>query len=301
MLHLMRMREVKTMDKSKNSLKKDIYMLFWVTLSATIQAISLTSFSMPQKLYPSGFSGISRIICDLSLDFLNINLPFGVVYVLLNIVPTIVVFNSIGKRFTIFSIVQYLLVSIFSGIFPPIINVSDKILLSVFGGIINGIGVGIALSHNTSSGGVDFVAIYVSNKFHRSIWNYVMYGNIFILTIAGLIYGWEKALYSIILQFCSTQMVQKMHKRYTMKTMTIITSKADEVVTNVLKNTRHGITEIKAEGAFLHQDKTMLYTVVNSFQTKDVIHSVLEVDSKAFINIQDTERVIGNYYQKPLD
>lgn len=281
--------------------KKDIIMLFWVCLSATIQAISLTSFSMPQKLYPAGFSGISRIICDLTQDFIHITIPFGVVYILLNIIPTVVVFKTIGRRFTIFSIIQYGLVSIFSGIFKPIISVSDPILLSLFGGIINGIGVGLALSHNASSGGVDFIAIFVSNRFHRSIWNYVMYGNIFVLSIAGLIYGWDRALYSIILQFCSTQVVQRLHNRYTMKTLTIITDKPDEVVASVLRRTRHGITEVNAEGAYLHQKKTMLYSVVNSFQTREVIQSVLEADEHAFINIQTTERIIGNFYQKPLD
>ena len=281
--------------------KKDLYMLFWVTLSAAIQATSLTSFSMPQKLYPAGFSGISRIICDLSLDFLNFNIPFGVVYVLLNIVPTIVVFRAIGRRFTIFSIVQYGLVSVFSALFPPLLSVSDPILLSVFGGLINGFGVGLALAHDASSGGVDFISIYISNRYHLSIWNYVMYGNIAVLAIAGLIYGWDRALYSIILQFCSTQVVKKLHKRYTMDTLTIITSKPDEVVSSILKNTRHGITELSAKGAYLHQDETMLYTVVNSFQTREVIRSVLAADEKAFINIQNTQRVIGNYYQKPLD
>ena len=289
------------MNNNLENLKKDLVMLFWVNVSAAIQAISLTSFSMPQKLYPSGFSGISRIICDLSADFLNITIPFGVVYILLNLFPTIVVFKTIGRRFTIFSIVQYALVSLFSATFPQLISVSDPILLAVFGGIINGVGVGIALSHNASSGGVDFIAIYVSNRYHQSIWTYVMYGNFVVLAIAGVIYGWDIALYSIILQFCSTQVVKRMHKRYTMETLTIITNKPDEVVDSVLKNTRHGITEIKAEGAFLHQDKTVLYTVVNSFQTRDVINSVLASDAKAFINIQKTERVIGNYYQKPLD
>lgn len=282
-------------------LKKDAQLLFWTTLSAILNAVSLTSFSMQAKLYPGGFSGISRILVDLCADFFNLNVPFGLFYLGLNILPTIMVFRYIGKRFTIYSVIQFTLVSFLTGYFKPIIQVDDLLLLSIFGGITNGFAIGLALQHNASSGGTDFIAIYVSHHFHRPIWNYVMACNAFILCIAGLIYGWERALYSIILQFCSTQVVSRMHNRYRMQTLTVITKYKDEVIQSVLKGTRHGITEIEGKGAYSHSDVTMLYTVVNSFQTGEVVDSILKADPKAFINIQDTKSVVGNYYQKPLD
>ena len=92
-----------------------------------------------------------------------------------------------------------------------------------------------------------------------------------------------------------------MHKRYTSQTITIITAYPTEVSNNIFSTIRHGITEIKALGAYKKEDTTMLYTVINWYQTNDVIKAILDADPKAFINIQDTKVVIGNYYQKPLD
>ncbi len=288
------------MDKSK-CLKKDVITFFLMMLSAFVYSIAITSFSNVGGLYPGGFSGISRIIVDVFSRFFNIHIPFGLLYFVLNLFPTILVFRYIGKRFTIFSVIQYVFVSIFTMILKPILVVDDPLLIAVFGGLLGGVGIGLALHNNASSGGTDFIAIYVSNRYNRSVWNYVMLANALILCIAGVLFGWEKALYSIIYQFVSTQVVERLHERYKMETLTIITKHPDEVSQKVLSGTRHGITEIKAEGVYSHKDTTMLYMVINTFQKRQVVKAVLSVDPAAFINIQTTTAVIGNYYQQPLD
>lgn len=284
-----------------NKIKKDIKMTFWVTISAFVYAIAITSFAEVGGIYPSGFGGISRIVSDLLARYLNISIPFGVLYLLLNIIPTLLAFKYIGKYFTIFSILQYALSSFFTGILPPLFTLDDPLLIAIFGGLINGFGIGIALRNNASSGGTDFISIFISSRFNKPAWNYIMAANGVVLTVAGLIFGWEVALYSIVYQFVSTQVIDRLHERYKMVTLNIVTSKADEVITNILKGTRHGITEIKTEGAYLHHEYTMLYTVINRFQQRQVIKAVLEVDPKAFINITETVQIVGNYYQQPVD
>ncbi len=270
-------------------------------VSAFIYSIAITSFSNVGGLYPGGFSGISRIIVDIARRFAHIEIPFGILYFTLNLFPTLLVFKYIGKRFTIFSIIQYIFVSILTMFLKPLFLVDDPLLIAVFGGLLGGIGMGIALHNNASSGGTDFIAIFVSSRYNRSVWNYVMIANAMILCVAGLLFGWEKALYSIIYQFVSTQVVEKLHERYKMETLTIITKHPDEVAKKVLEGTRHGITEIKAEGVYSHKDTAMLYMVINTFQKRAVIKAVLSVDPNAFINIQTTTAVIGNYYQQPLE
>ena len=282
-------------------IKKDLSMTFWVTLSAFIYSIAITSFAEVGGLYPSGFGGVSRIISDLCLRYFDITIPFGVLYFILNIPPTILAFKYIGKYFTIFSILQYVLSSFFTGFMPPLFSLDDPLLIAIFGGLINGVGIGIALRNNASSGGTDFISIFVSSRFNRPAWNYIMAANAIVLAIAGLIFGWEIALYSIVYQFVSTQVIDKLHERYKMVTLNIVTTKPNEVVSNVLKGTRHGITEIKTEGGYLHKQYTMLYMVINRFQQRQVIKAVLEMDPKAFINITQTVQIVGNYYQKPID
>ena len=173
--------------------------------------------------------------------------------------------------------------------------------MAIFGGIINGTAIGLALAFNFSTAGFDFVSIFFATKYKKDVWNYIFFVNMMILMIAGLVYGWDRCLYSIIFQFASTQVIKNFHKRYTHKTLTIITKKPDEVSNAILSNVRHGITEIHATGFYSKQDTTILYSIVNSFQYKEVVKIVLESDPHAFINVQNTQAIYGNYYQKPLD
>ncbi len=290
------------MTETQSQAKKDLINLLWVILSAVLHATSLVTFSMAAHLYPGGYTGICRILVDFLKDYFNLVIPFAAPYVLLNAVTLIFVFQKIGKRFSILSLIHIILVSVFTLFFKPLsLDVHDPLLMAVFGGIMNGFAISLALTHNASSGGTDFIAIYVSSLYKKPIWNYVMIGNAFMLAIAGMLYGWETALYSIILQFCSTQIINRMHKRYSMETLMIVTSYPQEVEEAMLHCVRHGITEIHARGAYKHGENTVLYSVINSYQSGDVIRAIIKADSHAFINILETRRVIGNYYQKPLD
>jgi len=274
----------------------------WVILSAILQSYALTNFAVPGKIYSSGITGLARLTSDILLDKFYIDIKYTIIYFICNVLLAFVVYKYIGKAFTFLSLIQTTLVSVIASIMKQFSIVTDDLLLlSIFGGIINGAGVGLALSHNASTGGTDFLSIFLANKYKRSMWNVIFSFNCFLIVLTGLIYGWERALYSIVFQFCSTQVVNRMHKRYTSQTITIITQNPDEVSKQIFSTIRHGITEVHAMGAYKKTDTTMLYTVVNEYQTDDVIKAIIAADPKAFINVQDTKLVIGNYYQKPLD
>lgn len=286
------------MKNLKNNKIKYLLMCF---LSAVIQSIVLTSFTFKANLYPAGVSGFSRLASDILIDKFNISVSYSVFYFTINVILAVIVYKYVGKWFTILSLVQTITVSLLSEIMPPIFDLTDMLLLSIFGGIVNGLSSGLALENNASTGGMDFVTIYYSNKYNKSLWNYTFAFNSIIVIMAGIIYGWERACYSIIFQFCTTTVVKKMHRRYTHKTITIITKHPNEVTSEILSHTRHGITVLDGKGAYKNEEQAMLYTVVNYFQVDDVIESVLKADQKAFINIQNTLSVKGNYYQKPLE
>lgn len=279
----------------------DIKLLAFAVLSAFIYALAITSFSIPAGLYPAGLSGLARITTDIFSNFLNTNIAYAIIYFSINVLLSMIVFKNIGKKFAIYSVVQFTFVSLFSSLLKPIIVLDNILLYAIFGGLINGFAVGLALSSNFSTGGSDFLSVYFSNKYKKSIWDYIFAGNVIIIAVAGILFGWDRALYSIIYQFCSIQIIKSMHKRYTYTTLTIITSKPKEVADEIQRNIRHGITEIHTHGHYSNTDNTMLYTVVNSFQYRNVISIVTNVDPHAFINVQKTAEIYGNYYQKPLD
>lgn len=278
-----------------------IFYTLMTILSSIIQAIAMSSFSVPGNIYPSGVAGLSRLTSDLLLDFLNVNIPFTIFYFSINIILVFIVYKYIGKVFAILSLLQTSLVSLFASFLKPMFPLNEMILIAIFGGIINGFASGLALANNASTGGFDYVSIYFSNKYNKSVWNYIFGFNCLVLFVAGFLYGFERVCYSIIYQYCSTEIIKKLHKRYTHQTITIITKNPQIVSDAIFSKIRHGITSIEGKGMYKNENESILYTVVNSYQTPEVIRIVNEADAAAFINVQNTVDIKGNYYQKPLD
>lgn len=281
--------------------KKDIKTLIMVLISAICYAIAMKAFVDAGNLYPGGFAGLSTLISRLLERYASIHVSFSVIYLILNIFPTILVFRYVGKKFTVFSVLQYSLVSVFTSVLPSFPVTDDLLLIAVFGGIIGGSAIAIALRADASSGGTDFLAIFFANKYNVPTWNYVMVGNAIMLITVGLLFSWEQALYSIIYQFCSTQVVSNFHLRYKLDTLFIVTKHPDEVSDAILHTCRHGITRINGEGVYSHSDVALLYMTVNAYQVDSVIRSIKMIDPHAFITINKTEKIVGNYYQVPLD
>ena len=282
-------------------LLRDLKGILAVTMSAFVYSIAIKIFVTSADLFPAGFSGISQLIMRIGNEYFHVNIPFSLLYLALNIGPTILVYRHIGRKFTLLSVLQYLLVSLFVAILPQVQITEDIFLIAVFGGILAGIGNSIALTNNASTGGTDFIAIYASNKYNIVTWNYVMAVNACIYVIAGFLFGWDKCMYSIIYQFCNTTMVKQFHNRYQLRTLFIVTDFPNEVSTEIFGTCRHGITKFWCEGEYSHKPKSFLYMTCNAFQVNEIIHAAKVVDPHCFINILKTEKVVGNYYQQPLD
>lgn len=285
------------MSFKNKHLKTTIMIIF----SAVISALALKVFISAGGLFPGGFGGLAVLISRLVYREFGIDIPFGLLYISFNIIPTYMVYKYVGKWFTRYSVMQYALVSILVWIIPEFDITYDIVLIAIFGGILSGISASLALAANASGGGTDFIAIYISNKTNAPAWQYILYGNSVLLLVAGLLFGWEKALYSIIYQYVSTQVVNSMHQRYKLMSLRLFTDKPDEIIEAVLKTTRHGITKLWGEGGYSKQPKCMLYMVVNAFEVEEIVQIAQSVDSKVFIDISKTERVLGNYYRKPLE
>lgn len=281
-------------------IREDITKVLAVLLSAFVYSIALKVFVNAGDLFPAGFSGIAQLLVRIFSTYLHIDIPFSLIYLLLNVGPTILVFRHVGKRFTVLSMLQYISVSFFVAVMPQFPITDDLLLIAVFGGIVAGIGNSIALTNDASTGGTDFLAIYASSKYNLPTWNYVMMANACVLAIAGLLFGWEKAMYSIIYQFCNTSMVAKIHMRYQLRTLFIVTENPEEVCDAIFHACRHGITKLWGEGGYSHSPKSFLYLTCNAFQVGEIVHHIKKTDPYAFINVMKTEKVIGNYYQQPL-
>ena len=284
--------------KANIDIKKEAKRVVFGLAGAIIMAVNIKTFVRAGGLYPGGFNGVTLLIQTVFQRFLGIALPFTLVNLLLNAVPTIVCFKAIGKKFTVSSAMIIVLTSILTDIIPSQPITQDILLIAVFGGLINGFAVSLCLMGGTSGGGTDFIAIYFAEKKNKDVWNYILLGNAVVLLIAGYLFGWDKALYSIIFQFTSTQIIHMLHTAYKKETLFIVTDCPDAVYQEIYEVTNHSATEFAATGCYSNEGRKMLYSVVSSAEAKVLVTRVRKADPKAFINVIKTDFLEGHFYQK---
>ena len=191
--------------ESKHPKFYQVFRIFIVFFASILYAWNLRCFAKTAGLFPGGFSGVSLLLQKIGLTFFHIDIPYTFFNVVLNIFPIYIGFRFLGKKFTWYSILTIFLSSIFVDLLPAYVFTQDVLLISVFGGLLNGFAICLCLNVGTTTGGTDFISIYLSSQKGIDAWNYILLGNVIILAIAGALFGWSIALYSIIYQFCSTQ------------------------------------------------------------------------------------------------
>ncbi|NBK96649.1 MAG: YitT family protein [Erysipelotrichia bacterium] len=286
---------------SKAIKSNDVIRAVCVVVSALVVAFNLNTFVNAGGLFPGGFNGLSVFIQRFALKYFSVQIPFSAINILLNSIPAIIGYRVVGKKFTIFSCVMIFLTGVFVDVLPIVPITEDILLIAVFGGIINGTALAIALKGRASSGGTDFIAMAVAKKLNAPAWNYIMAANAVMLFVAGYVFGWDKALYSIIFQFCSTQMINLLHTQYKRMTIFIVTDKPDEIICDVMEATHHGFTRFEGRGGYSYKPRTMLYTVIDMHELKKVRKIIKQIDQHAFINVVRSEHVEGRFYQRPMD
>ena len=279
------------MLKTKNKHLRYVITFFAVLCSSLLQTFVIESFVHSAGLLSGGFTGVA-ILIDRAASLYGGSISTSL---------AVLCYRSISPRFTLFSLLQVGMTSLFLKYFslPPIFD--DILLSAVFGGFLMGISIVLALKGNASTGGTDFIALYVSNKTGKSIWSYVFVFNACILCIFGYLFGWLYAGYSILFQFISTKTVETFHHRYERLTLQITTQKAEEIMAAYVSGCRHGMSCVKAVGGYSHKDMSVLHTVISSYEESDIVHLILQVDPHAIINVLRTENFYGGFYRAPLD
>ena len=278
-----------------------VFRLFIVFFASLLYAWNLRCFAKTAGLFPGGFSGLSLLLQQIGFDFIHVSIPFSVFNIGLNLVPTYIAYKFIGKKFTLYSIIVIVLTSIFTDMLPAYVFTKDVLLLSVFGGILNGFATSLCLNVGTTTGGTDFISIFFAHEKGIDAWNYILIGNVIMLVIAGALFGWSSALYSIIFQFCSTQVIQVLYKRYKKETLFIISDKSDEVYHAIREMTNHDATLFKGIGCYEGKEKTLIYSVINSEAKRELLPLIRSIDEHAFINVVKTEELDGRFHDIPHD
>lgn len=279
--------------------KKDGKRIIVICIASVIMAVNTKTFVRTGGLYPGGVMGMTILIQAIFENFLGIQIPFSVVNLLLNTLPIYIGFRFIGKKFTLYSCLMIVLNSVLTDIIPANVITYDTLLISIFGGMISGFAISLCLMMNATTGGTDFLAIYLSEKKGVDSWNLVLGINVIIISLAGLLFGWDKALYSIIYQYTSTQVLHMLYTRYQKQTLFIVTNKPKDVCKAIYDVSGHGATILEGEGSYAHCERNIVYSIVSREESKTVIRSVKKVDESAFVNALRTDELSGRFYQKP--
>ena len=290
-----------SMETKIFDLKKDSKRILFIIIAALLMAVNIKTFVQAGNLLPGGATGLTLLIQRIFKLFFDLDIPYSPINILLNAVPAFIGFKFIGKKFTIYSCLMILLVGLFADMIPAYTITDDVLLVSIFGGIINGAAISICLSVESTSGGTDFIAIYMSEKKHVDSWNFVLGINAVILSVAGLLFGWDKALYSIIFQYASTQMIHILFQHYQKETLLIVTKQPELVCGIIDSMCHHGATIIKAEGSHEHKETSIVYSVVGKDQYISIVRAIKREEPNAFINTIDTESLTGRFFQKKTE
>lgn len=283
-------------------MKKLVKQIFMMILAGLLYALATNVLLKPGNILPGGISGVTLLIQKICDIFFSITIPYSLVNLLLNIFPIYIGFKYIGKKFTLLTLIMILSSSFFIDLIPVFNTFTDEVLLySVFGGIAIGFVISICLNMGATSGGTDFISIYLIEKKNINAWLYILIFNCCILLIAGLLFDFEIALFSIIAQYSTYQMIRLFHKDYDKSTMMIFTRRASLVYDVIRKYTKHDATLIKGCGMYSGNEVDIIYSVVNYNETELLSKEIKKADKDAFINIIKDSEVNGKFYIKPKE
>lgn len=258
-------------------------------IGALLNAVAMNLFLIPANVYASGFTGTAQLLSSI----FGGNVSTGILLFLLNIPVTILGWLKVGKSFTLYSFISVALMSLFLEIIP-IYQLSHDILLNaVFGGVIAAVGIGLTLRMGASTGGLDIIAMVLSRMSDRPVGTYFFALNGIIILTAGFLFGWEKALYTLVTLYASTRVIDAIHTRHEKLTAMIVTKKYEELKNAIHSKLMRGITTVPAKGAFTNETKEMMIIVITRYELFELQQILKEVDPHAFTNIVQTTGIFG--------
>lgn len=292
------MNKLEDLSRQHDSLSK----ISAAIVYALAVAVALNFFWTPGHIYASGITGFAQIVHSLSRNFLPVPLATSVMYFVLNIPLFIVGWLKIGKRFTIYTLFTVLLASIMMRVISPIKISYDPIICALFGGVINGVGTGLALKAGISTGGLDILGIVLRQKTGKSFGTINIAFNLVIVICAGFVFGWSRALYTALNIFINGRVIDNVYNQHQKLQVLIVTEKPKHIIEGIQNKMHRGITILHdVEGAYSHTEKTVLLTVIDKYDMYDIEKIVSENDPYAFMSICQVATVHGRFVeQKPV-
>ena len=268
--------------------------LFFITVGAVIAAFALEEFLVPFKILDGGIVGVSMIISQLS------GLPLGVLTIVLNIPFVLMGFKRLGMRFLVKAIYAMVIFSVFLSVFKDMKAVTDKeILVVAFGGVLLGIGVGLILRYGGCLDGTEIVAMFLSKQVEFSVGQIVLFFNIIIYGVAGILFGPDRALYSLLTYFITSKVIDIVENGMEQgKSVMIITDHGKDIADAIYTQLGRTCTQMEGKGMVSNGKKTVLYCVITRVEVSAIKKIISDADVSAFMTISDVSEIVGNHIKR---
>lgn len=283
------------MERVKKAMKKSpvlykVLQFIFIILGAAIAAFAVEGILVPNSILDGGVTGISMILnytleWKLSLCIIIINIPF-----------LYIGYRNMGWRFLVKAIVSILVFSLFLEVFHHINHVIDNILLAtIYGSIILGVGVGLVLKSGGCLDGTESLGIVISKHTNLSVGQFVLFCNVIIFSIAGIFYGIDRALYSLLAYFITSKVIDEINEGFERaKAAMIITNDGAGMSEIIYEKIGRTVTLIEGQG-LISGEKAVLYCVLTRIEVSELRRIVEEFDESAFVTITDVSEVIGQH------
>ena len=273
-----------------------IMRFFLILIGATMAAVSIELFLVPNSIIDGGIIGISLI-----LDFLT-PIPFGILMVVINLPFLYFGYKHIGRNFFISSIFAIVALAIIEFPLHPIPGVvDDPLLATVFGGLLLGAGVGIVIRNGGALDGTEILGILLTKKFPFSVGEFVMFVNVFIFIWAGFVLGWENAMYSILTYYIASKTIDAVIQGLDdTKAVIIVSEEYEELGEAINSRLGRSVTKLHGKGGYEETAKDVIYVVVTRLEITKLKQITSDIDPKAFLTVMDTQEVQGGTFKAPI-
>lgn len=278
-------------SKKRSEIVKDAILIIF---GAILVAIALEIFLIPNNIIDGGVVGISIILGHLT------KVPIGIYTFVLNVPFFVIGYKQIGKTFFLSTLLGVTVMSLGINYLHPVPQLtSDLLLTSVFGGILLGIGVGTIIRYGGSLDGTEIIGIIISKAGNFSVGEVVMFMNLFILGSAGFVFGWDRAMYSLIAYFIAFKTIDiTIEGLDESKSVIVISDQADEISAAVMARLGRGVTALQGKGCYTQKEKNVLYIVVTRLEIAKLRSIIRDLDDTAFVSISNVHEVFGGRFKK---
>ena len=261
---------------------------------AVLYGISVAMFTSPNNVAPGGLTGVATM-----LNYM-FSLPIGIMIFVMNIPLFIWGFIENGKGFLTRTLVATALVSVMIDVLTPILPAytGDTILAAGFGGVLNGLGLGLIFYRGGSTGGTDIIALNLHKHFpFISTGTIILVSDILVLLMVFFVYhSIENVLYALLVIFISIKVIDAVSygtSRGNGKLMFVISDNYEEVSANIMKNLKRGVTYLNGEGAYSGNDKKVIMCPVRPQEAYKITSGIKNVDPNAFIIVTTAGAIKG--------